>query len=341
MQTKLKLKDSIYILKEDGSKYVVIFTATRKIKKFEVDPLVCDMIENLKLEKTELDLFNELAGRYNRKDISDCLKALETEGIVRRYDGSTTDQRFSKQLGFIDELTASWEETLDLQNKIKNSSIAVFGVGGIGTWMVNSLYQIGVGNIKITDPDKVSESNLNRQLFFDTNDIGKYKVEVIESKLADAKITPFLKTVREGEDLEEIVSGCNFLVNCADSPSVVETTRVIDKYACKHSIPYCVAGGYNLYLGMVGPIIVPGKTASFEDFIAYQKKMDPLKDLEKIKDISQTGNLGSIAGAIANIQAMEIFKYLIGKGKLNLNRFVEIDFMDLNIIWREFSKQSS
>ncbi len=83
----------------------------------------------------------------------------------------------------------------------------------------------------------------------------------------------------------------------------------------------------------------PARALSFEDFIKYQKRTDPLKDLEKIKDITQTGNLGPIAGAVANIQAMEIFKYLIGKGKLNLNKFAEIDFMDLSISWREFSKE--
>ena len=58
--------------------------------------------------------------------------------------------------------------------------------------------------------------------------------------------------------------------------------------------------------------------------------------MEKIRDIKQTGNLGPIAGAVANIQTMEIFKYLTGKGRMNTNRFAEIDFMDLKVEWREF-----
>jgi len=91
---------------------------------------------------------------------------------------------------------------------------------------------------------------------------------------------------------------------------------------------------------MVGPIIVPGKTATFEDFLAHQKAADPFRDAEVVKDISKTGNLGPIAGAIANIQVMEIFKYLIGKGTLNLNRFAEIDFMDFSVSWREFAKRT-
>ena len=336
MANKLRIKDSLYILRESEDHYVFISTATRRIKKFQVDPLVKDIIDSLEEESLESDLVDKLSPRYKIQDINLCLRALEQEGIVRRYKEDFEKGRYSKQLLFLDELTDSQEETLKLQKKIENSRIAVFGTGGIGTWIVNGLYQIGVGEIRITDPDIVEETNLNRQLFFDSNDIGRYKVEVIKEKLKDANLITFKRTVESQQNLEEIVIGCNFLVNCADYPSITETTRIIDRYASIEGIPYCVAGGYNLHLGMIGPIIVPGKTKTFDDFIDYQKRKDPLRDLEKIREIKQTGNLGPIAGAIANIQVMEIFKYLIGRGRINLNRFAEIDFMDFSIDWREF-----
>lgn len=178
---------------------------------------------------------------------------------------------------------------------------------------------------------------MNRQLFFNKEDIGKYKVDVIKDKLKDSKIISYKKWISDKEDLEEIVYDSNFIVNCADYPSVAETSRIIDNYSEKYSIPYCIAGGYNLHLGMVGPIIIPGKTAKFNDFLEYQKTNSPRSNLEKIKDIEQTGNLGPIAGAIANMQVMEIFKYLIGKGEINLNKFAEIDFMNFNIKWIKFA----
>ena len=336
MTQKLKIKDSLYILKDAEDNYVFISTATRKVKKFQVDSLVKNVIKFLDSESSEQDLIERLSKDYNIRDINLCLQALEKEGIIRKYEEDLKEDRNHRQLLFLDELTDSRKETLELQRKIKNSKIAVFGVGGIGTWIVNGLYQIGAGEIRITDPDIVNESNLNRQLFFDSGDVGKYKVDVIKEKLKDAKILPFKKRIELNQNLEDIISGCNFLVNCADSTSVTETTRIIDQYAAQHGIAYCVAGGYNLHLGMVGPIIIPGITKTFDDFIEYQKRMDPLKDLEKIRDIKQTGNLGPIAGAVANIQTMEIFKYLTGKGRINTNRFAEIDFMDLRVEWREF-----
>lgn len=336
MTQKLKIKDSLYILRDSEDNYVFISTATRRVKKFQVDSLVKDIIHFLDSEVPEPELKERLSSTYEIENISLCLQALENEGIIRRYEEDLEKGKYHRQLLFLDELTDSREETLELQKRIENSKIGIFGVGGIGTWIINGLYQIGVGEIRISDPDVVEETNLNRQLFFDTRDVGRYKVDVVKEKLKDANVIPFKKRVEPNQNLEDIVSGCNFLVNCADSPSVTETTRIINEYASQNEIAYCIAGGYNMHLGMVGPIIIPGVTKTFDDFIEYQKKMDPLKDLEKIRDIRQTGNLGPIAGAIANIQVMEIFKYLTGKGRINLNRFAEIDFMDLRIEWREF-----
>ena len=334
----IKLKNSMYLLKESEDVYQAIFTSTRKILRFQANNLVKSVIEELKYETTEYALVEKLKNVYDKRDITSCINSLEKYGLLRRYNKESINEKYSRQISFIDELTESWDETIKLQKKIENSTVSVFGVGGIGTWVVNGLSQIGVGNIRIIDPDKVSLSNLNRQLFFNEEDIGKYKVDVIKAKIYGTKIFVFKEFVSSRTDLENIVLGSDFLVNCADLPSVAETTEIIDKYARKYNIPYCVAGGYNMHLGMVGLIIIPGVTASFQDFLEYQKKNDPLSGLLKVKDIEQTGSLGPIAGAVANIQVMEIFKFLIGKGRLNINRFAEINFMDFSIEWREWKK---
>src|SRR3989344_3351588 len=303
---KIKIKDSIYILKDSDENYIFIYTATRQIKKFQVDSLVVDIIDSLDTEISESELIEKLKSSHDIDNINLCLRHLENEGIIRRCYSENRDRHY-KQILFIDELTETADETDKLQKRIKDSKICVFGVGGIGTWIVNGLHQIGVGEIRIVDPDIVDNTNLNRQLYFNSDDVGSYKVDVMKRKLRDANIVSFRIKVEPNQNLEEVISGCDFIVNCADSPSISETTQIIDSYASKLIIPYCVAGGYNLHLGMVGPIIIPGRTRTFSDFIEYQKRTDPLRDLEKIRDIKQTGNLGPVAGAIANIQVMEIF----------------------------------
>jgi molybdopterin-synthase adenylyltransferase len=334
----LRISPSIYILEESPEIYQIIFTSTRKVKRFSVDNLVQDVIKTFGEPIEVEDVVSKLKGVYLEKDLRDAISSLKGEGILREYNPLQEKSKFSKQKSFLDELTTSYSETEEIQRRIENTNVSVFGVGGIGTWIVNGLGQIGIRNIRITDPDVVEESNLNRQLFFNSNDIGKYKVDVLKDKLPDLNIQTFKKKVDEETNLEEIISGANFLINCADSPSIHETTRIIDRYASKYKIPYCVSGGYNLHLGMVGPIIVPGESATFQDFLEYQKERDPLNGMKVIKNIENNGNLGPIAGAVANMQVMEIFKFLSGKGSTNINRFFEVDFLDFETYWRDFAK---
>jgi molybdopterin/thiamine biosynthesis adenylyltransferase len=334
----LRIKPSIYILKESEDIYEVIFTSTRKVKKFKVDSLVKDCITKLKSQPTLEELTQDLAPAYSRSDVVSCLEALKSEGLVLEWSPEHLDSRYEKQIAFISELSDSMQETLDIQNKLRRSKVAVLGTGGIGTWVVNGLYQIGMGEIRISDPDIVSLSNLNRQLFFQPEDVGQKKVDVLKKRLADAPIVSYDKRVDSSTDLTDILSGTDFIVNCADSPSVVDTGRIIGIYAKKLNIPYMVAGGYNMHLGMVGVIIKPGESACFECLLEYQKKNDPLSRMEIIKDIEATGNLGPIAGVVANLHVMEIFKYIIGKGQTNVNRFYEIDFMDFDVKWKNYEK---
>lgn len=140
MTTKLKIKDSLYILKDSGENYFFVSTATRRIKKFQVDSLVKDIISSLDSELFEQDLIKKLSLNYNTQDITLYLQNLEKEGIIRRYKENLKEGKYHRQLLFLDELTNSREETLELQRGIENSRVAVFGIGGIGTWIVNSLY---------------------------------------------------------------------------------------------------------------------------------------------------------------------------------------------------------
>ena len=68
---------------------------------------------------------------------------------------------------------------------LKASHIAVFGIGGVGSFVVEALVRSGVGAIDIIDSDIVSESNINRQLYALHSSIGKYKVDVAEERILD------------------------------------------------------------------------------------------------------------------------------------------------------------
>ena len=68
---------------------------------------------------------------------------------------------------------------------LKNSRVAVFGVGGVGGYVVEALARSGVGHIDIIDNDTVSITNINRQIIATLSSVGKYKVDVMKERIMD------------------------------------------------------------------------------------------------------------------------------------------------------------
>ncbi|MFC2282783.1 MAG: ThiF family adenylyltransferase [Lachnoanaerobaculum saburreum] len=72
---------------------------------------------------------------------------------------------------------------VDAMNKLKNSRVAVFGVGGVGGYSIEALARSGVGAVDLIDDDKVCLTNINRQIIADVKTIGKYKVDVARDRI--------------------------------------------------------------------------------------------------------------------------------------------------------------
>ena len=75
--------------------------------------------------------------------------------------------------------------------KLKNSKVAVFGVGGVGGYLAEALVRSGIGEITVVDNDVVSLTNINRQIIALHSTVGKLKTEVIKERLLD--INPNVK----------------------------------------------------------------------------------------------------------------------------------------------------
>ena len=73
----------------------------------------------------------------------------------------------------------------EAMEKLENSRVAVFGVGGVGGYAVEALVRSGIGAIDLIDDDKVCLTNLNRQIIATRKTVGKYKVDVMEERIHD------------------------------------------------------------------------------------------------------------------------------------------------------------
>lgn len=74
---------------------------------------------------------------------------------------------------------------LENLNKLKTKKVIVFGIGGVGGYVVEALTRSAIGRIDIVDSDKISSSNINRQIIALNSTIGQYKTEVMKKRMMD------------------------------------------------------------------------------------------------------------------------------------------------------------
>ena len=125
------------------------------------------------------------------------------------------------------------------QNLLKSKTVAVFGIGGVGGYVVESLSRAGIENLILVDNDTISISNINRQIIALHSTIGKYKVDVMKDRLLD--INPNInvityKTFIENNNSKEILSAhkIDYIVDAIDT---VSSKLELIKFANELNIP--------------------------------------------------------------------------------------------------------
>lgn len=105
--------------------------------------------------------------------------------------------------------------------KLKNSTVALFGLGGVGSFVAEALARTGIGRIYLFDCDKVDSSNINRQLIATSDNVGRIKTEVtaerLKSIIPDIKIEKYNVFVNK-EFLQNFdFTGIDYIVDAIDT----------------------------------------------------------------------------------------------------------------------------
>ena len=126
----------------------------------------------------------------------------------------------------------------DAVKKLNNSFVAVFGLGGVGSYTAEALARSGIGKILLVDNDAVSKSNINRQLCALQSTVGRKKVDVVAERLLD--INPDLIIERSYEFvLPENISSFDFsrFDYVIDAIDTVSAKLAIAESAKEHGVP--------------------------------------------------------------------------------------------------------
>lgn len=123
-------------------------------------------------------------------------------------------------------------------NKLKKSLVVVFGLGGVGSYVVEGLVRSGVGNLVAIDNDTVDITNINRQLIADTATVGKNKIDLIKERAY--KINPEInikahKIFADKNNINTIIpANVSYVIDCIDT---VSSKLDIIEYCHKNNIP--------------------------------------------------------------------------------------------------------
>ena len=204
------------------------------------------------------------------------------------------------------------------QQKLTKASVLVVGCGGLGAPVLYYLTAMGIGHIGLCDYDTVAHSNLNRQILYTMEDIGKPKASTAQKRLLT--LNPNLKTTIYEKPMDEKLAETTIIeyditVDCLDNFQ----TRFILNDACIKAKKPLIHAGIGEFYGQL-MTITPGEGPCLRClFPSGVQEKGPKKPF---------GVIGPTPGVLGAMQAMEAAKYLLGL-KVNNNGLVMYNGLEM------------
>lgn len=210
------------------------------------------------------------------------------------------------------------------QLKLSNAKVLIIGAGGLGCPVLTSLNAMGVGTIGIIDFDVVSESNLHRQFLYNHDDIGKFKVDIIATRLTAQN--PFTHVIPIREKLVAS-NALNFFINfdiIVDATDNFEARYMIND-ACVLLDKPQVYGSVYSWQGQVGVFNYhkDGYKTTYRD--AFPNVPMP----GEVLSCEEAGVLGIYPSLVGNFQANEVVKLIVGIGVPLVHSLLTMDFKSM------------
>ncbi|HYK88674.1 MAG TPA: ThiF family adenylyltransferase [Acidobacteriota bacterium] len=205
------------------------------------------------------------------------------------------------------------------QARIMASRVALVGCGALGTVQASLLVRAGVGTLSIIDRDFVEESNLQRQILFDEEDVRALlpKAAAAERKLRVVNSLVKVEGVVEDVNASTIVrllEGFDLIVDATDN---FDTRFLLNDYSVKTGIPWIYGACVGSY-GLTFPVL-PGETACLRCVLENSPSAALAPSCDTV------GVIGPIVGTIASLQAAEALKILAGRRDRINRRITTLD----------------
>lgn len=210
------------------------------------------------------------------------------------------------------------------QKALQNSKVLIIGCGGLGNTAAVYLATSGIGRIHLVDFDTIDVSNLHRQVFFKTDQIGKPKAKILANYIEN--VAPFTEVSFSIEAISKLnifktIEDFDIILDCTDSLPI----KYMINDACVIKDKILVYGSLYKFDGYV---------ASFNDLDSEGKRTANLRDAfpeipkNSVPNCSEAGTLNTIVGIIGLIQANEVLKIVSEIGNPLINQLQIYNSLD-------------
>lgn len=213
------------------------------------------------------------------------------------------------------------------QMVLKEAKVLIIGMGGLGSPASLYLASAGIGHLVLSDFDQIEVSNLQRQITYNSSDLGESKVEVTKAKLQ--QINPEIKVRSINKQMPEMqlameVAMADLVLDCTDN---MASRQLINKVCVENSKPLIVGAAIRL----------EGQLMFFD----HRDNNSPCyhclfpDSQEQTLNCSNSGIIGPVVGNIGTLQALEAIKFFVGLPSGIKNKLKLFDGRSLD--WQSFA----
>jgi molybdopterin-synthase adenylyltransferase len=253
---------------KDGDETLHFVSAQRRVRLrgHSFREFVQRVVPLLDGSRTVEEIQREVAGIFEPADLYACLEMLGHHGLLEDVAQSTVpadlEQFLRPQMNVFQDLSPQPET---VQQRLLDSRVTIFGLGGAGASCALALASLGVGAIDVVDSERVSETDAYLSPVFERSATGLSRSEVlgrrIDATMPRTRYQAYVDRPTSDDDVKRIVEGTSFVVNCLDAGEMGLAYKV-NRACLALGVRFTTTEASGLEVTL-GPTVEPGRTACF------------------------------------------------------------------------------
>lgn len=314
----------LYPIQENSSHVLFLFLSNRRRLRIKCEPAFAALLKQFaKRQPLGHSLAN--VGLDLNDETIHFISFLEKEGIITLRDPLETTllpigyvEQYKRQLYFLIDILKSPQKALEVQKKIYDAHVTLFGLGAIGSGILLQLCMMGFRNFTLIDYALIEENDIARAMYKTDADEGNQKTQaaraLVEATAFEPSVRTYDTTLKTTTELNDIINETSIIINTADEPYIGYTNIKLSRYALSRGIPLFVAGGFDAHLASFGELLIPHVTPCADCYATFFE--DSLKNWKPIPHPVKErqgwfGGLGSLSAFSSSVATLKILSYFL------------------------------